>query len=68
MNCSTRAKVWVHKNIPAIRNKNDLDWRYRKRVCISCEKISYSIEYIVSDLNNIFKEQKDEKKNNIPKY
>jgi len=68
MKCSTRAKVWVNRNIPAFRDKKDLDWRYRKRVCNSCEKISYSIEYIVSDLNKLFKEQTNEKKSNIPKH
>ena len=65
---STRAKVWVHRNIPHTRNKSDLDWRYRKRECISCKKVSYSIEYIVSDLKKIIKDEENEKKGNFPKH
>jgi len=66
--CSTKAKVWVQRHIPAIRGKKDIDWRYRKRVCVSCEKVSYSIEYIVSDFNSIFEEHKNEKKSNTSKH
>ena len=66
-NLSSRARFWVGRNIPHMRDKS-IDWRYRKRVCISCEKVSYSIEYIVSDLNKLIKENKDEKKGNFPKH
>jgi hypothetical protein len=55
---SSKARVWVGRNIPAVRNKKDIDWRYRKRVCTSCQEVSYSIEYIVSDLNDLIEEQK----------
>ncbi len=65
---SPRARIWVNRHIPQTRKNSDLDWRYRKRECVSCKKVSYSIEYIVSDLKKIFKDEENEKKGNFPKH
>jgi len=67
-NSSPRAKTWMLKNVPYLRGKTDIDWRYRKRICISCEEISYSIEYIVSDFNDIIGGSANEEKKHIPRH
>jgi hypothetical protein len=57
-NESSKAKVWVLKNIPFLREKKEIAWRWRHRICASCKKISYSIECDAKDFKSLLEDAK----------
>ena len=57
----SRARVWVRHNIKPMRDHGEMEYRWRKRVCGSCNEISYSIEYNSEDLQKIIRDDNDKK-------
>jgi len=59
---STKAKVFISRKLKFINNQDDIEFRWRERFCINCNKSSYSIECYIEDIESKIKEVKNAKK------
>lgn len=51
---SSIARVLVFRNLKAFRDEENINFRWRHRLCPKCDKVSYSIECNIEDLKNLF--------------
>lgn len=59
---SSKARVLVLRNLKVFRNQDDINFRWRHRLCPQCKKVSYSIECDIEDLRNLFERKNEDDK------
>ena len=59
---STKARVFITRKIKFINDKDDIEFRWRERLCVHCDKLSYSIECYIEDIEAKIKGVENAKK------
>jgi hypothetical protein len=59
---SPKARLWVLKKISSINGNEDIDFRWRQRICLSCRKMSYTIECDLEDFKALIQEEASNEK------
>lgn len=59
---STKARLLIKRKINFISQDDNIDFRWRERFCTSCDKVSYSIECYIDDIEERISEAKNGKK------